>query len=148
MRIPSMLVAALVAGSLVGAAPANASEAGTGFVARLSGANEVPAGTGDPDAMGIALLGIKPGEGRICYVMRVRDAGTVTAAHLHAGKAGAEGPAVAQLSPPGMGGAVAACTKVGKKLAAKIRKSPRKYYINLHTADYADGAVRGQLERA
>ncbi len=151
MRIPTVLAAALVAGSLVGAAPAQANPAasGTGLIAFLAGANEVPAGSGDPDARGVALVGIKPGSGRICYVIRVRNVGgTVDGAHIHAGRAGQEGPAVVELAPPASSGAVAACKWVGKRLAAAIRKDPRKYYVNVHSTAFPDGALRGQLHKA
>jgi CHRD domain-containing protein len=33
-------------------------------------------------------------------------------------------------------------------LARKIAASPRDWYVNLHTADFPAGAVRGQLHRA
>jgi hypothetical protein len=147
MRIPTVL--ALVAGlTLSAAAPAHAAE-GTGLVAYLAGTSELPAGTGDPDATGVALANIKPGSGNICYVIRVRKVdGSVDGVHLHAGRVGQEGPAVAHLDPPMVSGAVAACTWIGKKLAAKIRKSPHKYYVNVHSTAFPDGALRGQLRKA
>ena len=147
MRIPTVL--ALVAGLTLGAgAPAYAANS-TGLVAYLAGTSELPSGTGDPDATGVTLASIKAGSGTICYVIRVRDVdGTVDGAHLHAGRVGQEGPAVAHLDPPVVNGAVAACTWIGKKLAAKIRKSPQKYYVNVHSTAFPDGALRGQLHRA
>ena len=32
-------------------------------------------------------------------------------------------------------------------LVRKIRNSPSRYYVNLHTAEFPAGAVRGQLTR-
>ncbi len=44
-------------------------------------------------------------------------------------------------------GAYEGCVKkVNKKLVKKIASSPEKFYVNIHTVDYPDGAVRGQLE--
>jgi hypothetical protein len=146
MRIPTVL--ALVAGLTLGAAaPAQAADS-TGLVAFLAGTSELPAGSGDADASGVVLASIKPGSGRICYVIRVRKVdGTVTGAHLHAGRTGEEGAAVAHLDPPTASGAVAACTWIGKKLAGKIRKAPHKYYVNVHSTAFPDGALRGQLQK-
>jgi hypothetical protein len=139
------VVAALVLGL---AGPANAAS-NESFIARLSGANELPAGTGDANAVGVGLFRIKAGSGRICYVIHVRNVdGTVNGAHLHAGKVDEEGPVVATLDPPVNSGSVAACKWVGKTLAAAIRKSPRKYYLNVHSTAFVDGALRGQLRRA
>src|SRR5262245_16403033 len=100
------VTAALVLGL---AAPAYAAP-NESFIARLTGANELPAGTGDPDATGVGLFRIKAGSGKVCYVIHVRNvAGSVSGAHLHAGKADEEGAVVAELDPPVNNGSVAAC---------------------------------------
>ena len=33
-----------------------------------------------------------------------------------------------------------------KKLIKKIIKAPERFYVNIHTVDFPDGAIRGQLE--
>jgi CHRD domain len=33
-----------------------------------------------------------------------------------------------------------------KKLIKKIIAKPENYYVNIHTVEYPDGAIRGQLE--
>lgn len=38
------------------------------------------------------------------------------------------------------------CVEVDRKLLDAIRSEPEKYYLNVHTAEFPDGAVRGQLE--
>ena len=43
-------------------------------------------------------------------------------------------------------GSYEGCVKnVKKKLLKKIAAKPEKYYANIHTKAYPDGAVRGQL---
>ena len=32
-------------------------------------------------------------------------------------------------------------------LTRDIRRHPSRYYVNVHTADFPDGAIRGQLRR-
>ncbi len=40
----------------------------------------------------------------------------------------------------------AASRSSNKKLLKKIVATPEKFYVNIHTEDYPDGAIRGQLE--
>ena len=46
-------------------------------------------------------------------------------------------------------GSYEGCTKnVKAKLIEKIIKAPEKYYVNIHTEEYPEGAIRGQLALA
>ena len=79
-----------------------------------------------------------------------------TAAHIHSGKAGVAGPVVVLFFQPGLNAAslpdsldsVAGCVAVDPAVARKIANHPRDYYVNIHTADFAPGAIRGQLHRS
>ena len=79
-----------------------------------------------------------------------------TAAHIHEGRAGVAGPVVVLFFQPGTNAAslpdtlssVAGCVDVDPALARRIAANPRDYYVNIHTADFAAGAIRGQLHRA
>jgi hypothetical protein len=147
MRTLLAATAALVVGATTSAAPAAAAPAPRtlSLGAYLTGKQEVPKGKGDPDATGFALLQLHR-DGRLCYVIRVRDVnGTVDAAHLHAGRPGTNGPVSAALTAPTWFGSVATCTRLGGKLARRLRDDPGRYYINVHSTAYPDGAVRGQL---
>ncbi|MEK6229522.1 MAG: CHRD domain-containing protein, partial [Actinomycetota bacterium] len=57
------------------------------------------------------------------------------------------GPVVLPLQQPDAGdpGASSDCVAVQGSLARAIRKNPAKFYVNVHTADFPGGAVRGQL---
>lgn len=127
---------------LVGAAaPAAASD---GYFANLRGSVEVP-GPGDPDGAGAAVVSFYPRLGRVCAAISVARLGDPVAAHIHAGRRGVAGPVVIDLTTAVQGGA--RCVNgVDEHLIRVIRNHPSRYYVNVHTADYPDGAVRGQLQ--
>lgn len=116
--------------------------------ARLTGAQEVP-GPGDPDGKGGAMIRLLPGYGTICFRIRVRGISLpATAAHIHAGERGVAGPAVVTLDAPNAEGKARGCvTGVDPELIRQIWMYPRNYYVNVHTSDFVDGAIRGQLHR-
>ncbi|GAA2603934.1 CHRD domain-containing protein [Dactylosporangium fulvum] len=141
-------VAAVVSAGVLAGSPASAAPPTISLGAYLTGRQEVPKGSGDPDATGIGLFQLHR-DGRLCYVLRVRNVtGDVTQAHIHAGRAGRDGDVVAPLSPPAWHGSVADCRGIGSKLARKIASNPARYYVNVHSTDFKDGALRGQLHRA
>lgn len=132
---------ALLAGMLGAPAPVLAVE--TGLLADLDGAQEVP-GPGAPDGIGGAELLVDPDAGTVCWIAWWQGIGDVTAAHIHAGALGAAGAAVVTLTSPYEEGCVDSLD--GPTLQA-IVDAPADYYVNLHTADYPAGALRGQLYR-
>jgi hypothetical protein len=156
-----VLAVALVSGLALLAAPATAAGASTprtsGKVTRLaaslSGANEVP-GPGDPDGRGRAFVRLSGTTA--CYALQWSNIGAPTAAHIHQGGAGVAGPVVVLFFQPGTNAAslpgtlssVAGCVDVDPALARRIAASPRDWYVNIHTADFAGGAIRGQLHRS
>jgi hypothetical protein len=147
MRILLAATAALVVGAMTQATPAAAAPAPrtTSLGTYLTGKQEVPKGKGDLDATGIALLQLHR-DGRLCYVIRVRNVdGDITAAHIHDGRPGKNGPVSVALTAPTWSGSVATCTQVGGKLARRLRDDPGRYYVNVHSSAYPDGALRGQL---
>lgn len=127
---------------LVGAAaPATASG---GYFANLRGSVEVP-GPGDPNGAGAAVVTFYPRLGRVCAAISVARLGDPVAAHIHAGPRGVAGPVVIDLTTAVQGGA--RCVNgVDENLIRDIRQHPSRYYVNVHTADYPNGAVRGQLQ--
>ncbi len=120
--------------------------------ATLSGANEVP-GPGDPDGKGTATVSITrgaSGTGTICFKI---DASGITlpaaAAHIHMGEKGKAGPVVVPFAPPDAKGTVSGCTSgVDRELIEYILTEPAEFYVNVHTSDFPNGALRGQLTAA
>jgi hypothetical protein len=118
---------------------------GTFLDTGLSGAAEVP-GPGDADGEGFAFLDVI-GDGRVCVDVGVALLDRVVAAHIHRGTAGVAGPVVVTLAPPIFGFA-GGCVDVATSLLDEIVANPSGFYVNVHTAGFPDGAVRGQLAPA
>jgi hypothetical protein len=139
-RITVLAVAVIAVLSL--ATPAQAAPNSTSFMAFLAGRNEMPAA--DPDATGVALLSLKANR-QLCWVIITHNVdGKISAAHIHAGRAGLNGPIVVPLSTSRVG-----CTWVTRRLAWSLRAHPRWYYVNVHSLpSYPDGALRGQLMKS
>ncbi len=115
---------------------------GNRFIAQLSGANEVP--PADPDGTGMARIAVNDASNRVCTDLEVRMIGAVTAAHIHRGAAGTNGPPVITLDPPDDNDSDD-CDTADDALIDEIRANPSAFYVNVHTADYPNGAIRGQV---
>lgn len=113
------------------------------FTATLTGASEVP-GPGDTDGTGAAAVTIDAATGEICADLRVENIAAASMAHIHRGAAGVSGPVEVTLTPP-TSGTSSACTIALPALAAEIVANPAGFYVNVHNAEFANGAVRGQL---
>jgi hypothetical protein len=108
----------------------------------LTGAAEVSGG--DPDGSGYALISLSPSTNRLCFDIVVKDIEPATAAHIHKGAPGVDGPVVVTLTPPS-GGESLGCVDLDADLFKDIKMHPEDYYVNVHNAEYPDGALRGQL---
>ena len=129
--------------TLAGAAMAqdNLAYIGTSLFGELEVGHE---GAGE-DASGDFSAELDLENGRVCYMLEVEGLDEVTAAHIHEGAKGKNGPPVMSLELLGDDGEdVGADADV--ELLKKIAKNQKRYYVNVHTAAYPAGAVRGQLE--
>ena len=135
MILPLVSVAALSA--------AYADDGGRPLSTLLTGATEVP-GPGDADGQGSAEIRINPGQGQLCYTLKVSGIDTATAAHVHEAVAGTAGPVGVGLTAP-VAGTVKDCVTITRELAKEIIRTPSDYYVNVHNAAFPRGAVRGQL---
>lgn len=124
---------------------------------------------GDPDGRGefyvfaIDSVGGTDNSKVLCYNLQVKRIGELElapgqgrAAHIHKGKAGENGPVVANLAWP-QDGQAADCLDarlrpaqfpLGDAVVADILANPGDYYVNVHNAEYPGGAIRGQLRVA
>ena len=114
------------------------------LAATLTGIQEVP-GPGDPDGTGTAEVRVDSAQSRLCWRLDVRQTDAATAAHIHQGVAGSAGPPVVTLMTPGPDGHSEGCLQVDAMLARRIAFQAHEYYVNVHTAAFPAGAVRGQL---
>jgi hypothetical protein len=126
------------------AVPGDSTRAPAVLVASLEGRNEVTAGAQAGQAL--ELIGIEGNT--LSYSVSWRGIGTPTAAHIHAGVRGVDGPVVVPLftSPRTTGGfASGTVTVADPTLLAALQSDPSGFYTDLHTTAFPDGAVRGQL---
>jgi CHRD domain len=118
---------------------------GRPLIATLTGAAEVP-GPGDADGSGSAKVMLNHGQGQICYELTVSNIGPATLAHIHTGASNVAGPVLVTLEAPADGSSDG-CVNVDKDKIKAIIDNPAGYYINVHNAEFPDGAVRGQLSK-
>ena len=136
-------VAALGALALAGPATAQ-DDSGRKLTTTLTGAAEVP-GPGDENGAGLFEARVNPGQGRICYTLTVSNIEDATAAHIHSGGTTEAGPPVLTLDTPGEDDDSEECQDIDRSLAQALIRDPAAYYVNIHTGDFPNGAIRGQL---
>jgi hypothetical protein len=113
--------------------------------AELSGENERPVPTNHP-ATGTAVVTLNQGLGEVCADIETTgfEEGEVLAGHIHVGDDDVAGPVVVDLEVTSPDHSICV-TGVDPELIKDIRQNPSGYYVNLHTAEFPGGAIRGQL---
>lgn len=142
-----MMKSVLLGSALLGLAmlPAPAFADGTvNLGAALAGENET--GGGAVGGTGAFSAELDPESGDLCFTLTVDGMGEPTAAHIHSGVAGKNGDPVVTISVTDEDGDE--CVAVQREVAAAIVAAPASYYVNVHSAAFPKGAVRGQLAPA
>lgn len=146
MGVKKYALAALLAASLVLALNTTASAALLNYTAFLEGAQEVPA-NGSP-AKGVGLFTVDTDTNIFSWQVIYTDAllsGPVVAAHIH-------GPALPGATAPpiinfadfgGLGTPIVGSTAITALELADLNAG--LWYVNLHTAAFETGEIRGQL---
>jgi hypothetical protein len=114
-------------------------------------------GAGDLNASGTAVFQIVDDQ-TISYGFTLDDTDTPQIVHIHRGAPDENGPPLIEFAnvpkdAEGQPNGDAGTSSGTKTLTSseeidalrRIRKNPRNYYVNMHTAEFPDGAVRGQL---
>jgi hypothetical protein len=143
MNIRLITLAAAAAALATGA---SAQEGGRPLSAHMTGAAEKP-NPGDPDGAGHATLKVNVGQSQICYDIMVEKIAPATMAHIHKAGPDASGPVAVPLTKPDASGKVSGCATADQAVVKDILQNPGNYYVNVHTADFAAGAIRGQLSK-
>jgi hypothetical protein len=128
------------------------------FITELTGFEEVPP-VNDTSAIGVAEF--KLGQDNIMYTLNVTDIENVTAAHIHGGQVGKNGPIVVTLfkeDAPTVAmttgvlseGNITATNLEGPmagKLLSNLTSAMRneQTYVNVHTQQNPNGEIRGQI---
>ncbi|MGZ4317451.1 MAG: CHRD domain-containing protein [Gaiellaceae bacterium] len=120
-----------------------ATSGGTGFQIFLTGEAESPAG--DPVGTGTATVRLRRGQGQACFTIAATNLPAAVAAHIHTGAAGSAGAVVVPLVTPNAAGNSSGCVPASRSVVASILNSPASFYVNVHTDEFAGGAIRGQL---
>lgn len=138
----SLATATLLSAGVAGALASSTVLAGTVKLEAkgLSGAKEVPMGA--PTGTGAADFTIT---GRkVCWDFTISGIGKPLAAHIHRGRAGTAGPIVV---PLGAAYRQQGCTTAPAAVAKAITANPSGFYVNVHTKQFPNGAIRAQLAR-
>jgi hypothetical protein len=117
---------------------------GASLRANLSG-DQVGPEPGAPNAGGIANLFVDLERGLLCYRMGYDGINRPSGAHIHAGGPGQNGRPVIDLHPEMNGDE--GCVGADPTALHNLRDHPEAFYLQLHTPEYPDGALRGQVYR-
>jgi hypothetical protein len=115
------------------------------LTAALTGRDEVP-GAGDPKGSGTARVTLDLDRGEVCFDLAVAGIAPATAARIQEGPGGGEGRGIITLMPP-TGGSSSGCVSAARDDLSALLGDPERYYVAVRTADFPDGALRGQLSR-
>ena len=120
------------------------------LTAVLTGDAEVP--PNDSPGVGLAEVTIDVRRGVLCFELTVtgvdplEPAPGAGAAHIHQGAAGTNGGIVV-----GFGSEVddftTGCLEVEADLLKELVRSPRGYFVNVHSGAFPGGEIRGQLSK-
>jgi hypothetical protein len=118
--------------------------------ATLSGANEVPTGSGDPDASGSCSFTVKGSQ--ICAIFNLTATPPITVSgnHIHQSPAGTNGPIVINFPiVPFNQQVCVTCPSSDcndSTILSQVTSNPSGFYCNIHTSpNFTNGAARGQL---
>ena len=113
--------------------------------ANLTGAAEVP-GPGDNNGSGTVQVTLNSDKNEVCYDLTLTKLDDATAAHIHEGTVGKDGPVKVGLDAP-KGGSAKGCKTADAAVVKDIMANPANYYVNVHNPAHPKGAVRGQLSK-
>lgn len=118
------------------------------LTAELTPEAEVP-GPGDDGASGSfeGTMELREASGELCYELTASGVSSeVVSAHIHRGEEDEAGEIVIELQAP-VDGSSSGCETVEAMDLVPLLEETSSFYVNVHSQDHPDGAVRGQLER-
>jgi CHRD domain len=141
MRISRLFSGAVVA--LVLSTPIGALADAVTFATTMTGAAEVPV-AGSVDGSGLAAITVNGTN--VTFSVQVKGISSPVAAHIHEAAAGAPGGVVISFNAPVFTNGFASGTVPGDAaVVARLLANPAGFYVNVHTAEFPGGALRGQL---
>jgi len=100
---------------------------------------------GPADAKGTASVTLDDGAKTVCYDLKYSGISKPTAAHIHTGAKGVAGPVAVDFNIVKNGDK--GCVPANPTVVKQIRDDPGGHYVNIHTSEYPQGAIRGQLAK-
>jgi len=136
---------------VLGACNNEGDDEGGSFELALSGENEVcdEDGVCGGDGTGSASVDINSDQNEICYEINLEGVEGANAAHIHSGDEGEAGDVVVDLAYEGddEGTSEEICIDdIEESVLEEIAEEPEGHYLNVHTEELPDGAVRAQLQ--
>ena len=113
--------------------------------ARRPGRSRGSAQPGPGRSQGQAAITLDDATNTVCYQLTYEGISKPTAAHIHTGAKGVAGPVAVNLDIPKNGDK--GCVPADATVLASIRDDPAGHYVNIHTAEFPKGAMRGQLTK-
>jgi len=108
----------------------------------MNGRVESPPGA--PRGVGVGVIAIHAGSVVCWRFAHLHGFVSATLAHIHTGSRGSSGPVLISLSTAPVLHHQG-CTHASAAAITAIERDPGGYYVNVHSARYPAGAVRGQL---
>jgi hypothetical protein len=142
IAIAAALASALLAVALVALPATGARPKPRILLAAMSGQEETP--PTDPLRYGAAYFEVVGN--KVCFSIADRQPEDAIAGHIHRGESGQSGDIVVPLFTGDVPGGKR-CVKTTRARAREIARFPGRFYVNVHTPTFGDGAIRGQLER-
>ena len=143
MRRGRLLAAGLLAVTSLLTLPA-AHAATTNEKADMTGPEETSP-PGPAGAKGTATVALDDVANTVCYQLTYSGISKPTNAHIHTGAKGVAGPVAVDFNYIRNGDK--GCVKADPTVIAQIRDNPGGHYVNIHTPEFPNGAIRGQLAK-
>ncbi|UUZ57902.1 CHRD domain-containing protein [Nocardioides sp. B-3] len=140
-RLAAAVLALPLAYAALPASPAQSAAPAVAHVAAPVALSATLRPSGDADGSGHAMLTLNEAGRKVCATIHWSGIADPTFAHVHKVS---DGSVVVDLTGAATGGA--RCTRgVRRSLVRAIVARPGRYYVNVHTAPYPAGAIRGKL---
>ena len=101
----------------------------------------------DMDGTGAATFTLNQGRGQVCFNVTWSGLGVVSGLHIHAAANDAIVVALDTDTNLADGNAKGCVNGIAKNVIKAIRQHPEEYYVNVHTDEFATGAIRGTLHK-
>jgi hypothetical protein len=163
MASPGTWAVGLAVGVIVFTALADLSASKSGLTGRFAGAKmtgaQVLPGPGDPDGAGEVVFQFRPptrknnNKAMACAFLGLDGIQDPLKVRIHKGRTGEVGPVelsvlVEEFDPPRDGLDASGCRfDLSPRQINAVRRHERRYYAELHTAEFPNGGLRGQIRQ-